>query len=67
MQRQGAKARIVQGLGDLILTGFRLLPSLPVMVFTGTMLSVVLAVVFDLLLVGLQRVLTPWTRRGAAA
>ena len=53
------------GLGDLILTGFRLLPPLPVMVTTGTVLSVVLAVVFDLSLVGLQRVLTPWTRRGA--
>lgn len=54
------------GLGGLILTGFRLLPALPVMVFTGTVLSVILAVVFDLSLVGLQRMLTPWTRRGAA-
>ncbi len=52
------------GLGDLILTGFRLLPPLPVMILVGTVLSVVLAVAFDLSLVGLQRVLTPWTRRG---
>lgn len=53
------------GLGALILTGFRLLPILPVMIVTGTVLSVVLAVVFDLALVGVQRVLTPWSRRGA--
>lgn len=52
------------GLGSLILTGFRLLPPLPVMILVGTVLSVVLAVAFDLSLVGLQRVLTPWTRRG---
>lgn len=51
------------GLGRLILTGFRLLPILPVMIVTGTVLSVVLAVVFDLGLVGLQRALTPWDRR----
>lgn len=50
------------GLGGLILTGFRLLPPLPVMIVVGTVLSVVLAVVFDLTLVGLQRVLTPWSR-----
>jgi len=54
------------GLGSLILTGFRLLPILPVMIVTGTVLSVVLAVAFDLALVGVQRVLTPWSRRGAS-
>lgn len=53
------------GLGGLILTGFRLLPPLPVMIVVGTVLSVVLAVAFDLSLVGLQRLLTPWTRRAA--
>lgn len=53
------------GLGQLILTGFRLLPPLPVMIVVGTALSVVLAVVFDLVLVGVQRLLTPWSRRGA--
>lgn len=54
------------GLGQLILTGFRLLPPLPVMIVVGTVLSVVLAVAFDLVLVGAQRLLTPWTRRPAA-
>ncbi len=54
------------GLGSLILTGFRLLPPLPVMIVTGTVLSVVLAVAFDLALVGLQRVLTPWSRGRAS-
>lgn len=51
------------GLGQLILTGVRLLPPLPVMIVVGTALSVVLAIVFDLSLVGLTRVLTPWTAR----
>lgn len=51
------------GLGQLILTGVRLLPPLPVMIVVGTVLSVVLAIVFDLSLVGLTRVLTPWTAR----
>jgi osmoprotectant transport system permease protein len=54
------------GLGGLILTGFRLLPPLPVMIVVGTVGSVVLAIAFDLALVGLQRMLTPWTRREAA-
>ncbi len=52
------------GLGQLILTGIRLgPPPLPVMIVVGTVLSVVLAVAFDLALVGLTRVLTPWTAR----
>lgn len=50
------------GLGQLILTGFRLIPILPVMIVVGTVLSVVLAVAFDLALVGTQRLLTPWNR-----
>lgn len=54
------------GLGFLILRGFRLLPPLPVMIVVGTVLSVVLAVAFDLALVGLQRLLTPWTRARAS-
>lgn len=53
------------GLGGLILTGFRLLPPLPVMIVVGTVLSVVLAVAFDLLLVWVRRLLTPWSSGGA--
>ncbi len=55
------------GLGQLILTGVRLLPPLPVMIVVGTVLSVVLAILFDLALLGLTRVLTPWTRRRRSA
>ncbi|GAB2739183.1 ABC transporter permease [Nocardioides pakistanensis] len=51
------------GLGNLLLqavqTQFR--PQ----VLTASVLCVALAVAFDLLLVGAQRVLTPWTRRAA--
>ncbi len=53
------------GLGFLILRGIQLLPVLSVMVVVGTVLSVVLAVAFDLALVGIQRLATPWTRRAA--
>lgn len=35
-------------------------------VLTASVLCVLLAVAFDLLLVGVQRVLTPWTRTGVA-
>jgi osmoprotectant transport system permease protein len=35
-------------------------------VLTASVLCVLLAVFFDLILVGTQRVLTPWTRTGAA-
>lgn len=55
------------GLGQLILTGFRLTPVLPVMIVVGTVLSVVLAIAFDLSLLGLTRVLTPWTRSRRSA
>jgi osmoprotectant transport system permease protein len=53
------------GLGQLILSGFRVLPPYPTQILVGTALSVVLAVVVDVLLVALERLLTPWTR-GAA-
>jgi osmoprotectant transport system permease protein len=53
------------GLGQLILRGLNLFSS-PVgvaQIFTGTVLSIVLAVVLDLALVLIGRALTPWTRR----
>lgn len=53
------------GLGQLILTGFRVLPPFPTLIVVGTGLSVVLAVVVDLALLGLERALTPWARRRA--
>jgi osmoprotectant transport system permease protein len=52
------------GLGQLMLRGFN--RSFPTMVYVGVVMSVVLAVTLDLLLVGLQRVLTPWSRTRAA-
>jgi osmoprotectant transport system permease protein len=52
------------GLGNLILDGLRRDFRTPLVV--GSVLSLALAVVADLLLVGLQRLLTPWAR-GAAA
>jgi osmoprotectant transport system permease protein len=51
------------GLGQYILRGFRVLPPYPTQIIVGTVLSVVLAVVVDLLLLGLERALTPWARR----
>ncbi len=48
------------GLGQLMLRGFN--RSFPTMVYVGVVMSVVLAVTLDLLLVGLQRLLTPWAR-----
>jgi osmoprotectant transport system permease protein len=53
------------GLGQFILRGFRVLPPYPTQIIVGTALSVILAVAVDLLLLGLERVLTPWTRRRA--
>jgi osmoprotectant transport system permease protein len=52
------------GLGQLMLRGFN--RSFPTMVYVGVVASVALAVALDLALVGLQRVLTPWTRARAA-
>ncbi|MFH1475456.1 MAG: ABC transporter permease [Chloroflexota bacterium] len=52
------------GLGQLMLRGFN--RSFPTMVYVGVVASVALAVALDLLLVGLQRLLMPWTRARAA-
>jgi len=54
------------GLGQFILSGFRVLPPFPTQIIVGTGLSVVLAIVFDLGLLGVERALTPWARRRAA-
>lgn len=57
------------GLGQLILRGLNIFSS-PVgvaQIFAGTALSIVLAVVLDVLLVLLGKALTPWTRRVGAA
>ncbi|MGH8984131.1 MAG: ABC transporter permease [Acidimicrobiia bacterium] len=51
------------GLGALILDGLRRDFSTPLMV--GALLSIMLAVTLDLGLLGLQRLATPWQRRGA--
>jgi osmoprotectant transport system permease protein len=50
------------GLGKLFIEGFTLNFATPIVV--GLVLSVLLAFAADLALVGLQRQLTPWTRRG---
>ena len=49
------------GLGQLFLQGLTLYR--PTAIMTGFVLSVAFAVTADLLLVGVQRALTPWTRR----
>jgi osmoprotectant transport system permease protein len=53
------------GLGDLILGGFRN-NFYRAEIVTGAVLTVALALVLDLLLAGLGRLLTPWLRRRAA-
>jgi len=53
------------GLGAYILTGIRLTTLHPTMILVGTFLSVVLALIVDLSLLGLERALTPWSRRKA--
>jgi osmoprotectant transport system permease protein len=50
----------IPNLGQLIITGFR--RPVYTAITVGVVLSVALAVVADLALVGLQRLLTPWTR-----
>ena len=50
------------GLGDLIMGGFWN-NFYKAEIFTGTVLCVGLALIFDLALVGLGRLLTPWSRR----
>jgi osmoprotectant transport system permease protein len=52
------------GLGQFITEGLQ--TSFPTKIYLGAGLSVVLAFVIDGLLVGLERVLTPWTRARAA-
>jgi osmoprotectant transport system permease protein len=56
----------VGGLGQLFTRGFQLFYTQPIIV--GIVLSVALAGLCDLAIVGLQRLVTPWTRyqRGAA-
>lgn len=53
------------GLGQLIFDGLNRFFNTPLLV--GAALTVALAVTLDLLLVALQRALTPWTRRGQVA
>lgn len=55
------------GLGSFILSGFRVLPEHPTQIIVGVVLSVALAVAVDLLLLGLERMLTPWASRTAVA
>ena len=53
------------GLGDLILGGFRN-NFYKAQILTGAVLCVALALILDLLLAGLGRLLTPWLRRRTA-
>ncbi len=57
------------GLGFFILRGLSLFysPIGTTQIVVGTVVSVLLAVAVDLMLVGLQRVATPWAQRRAAA
>ncbi|MFC0624692.1 ABC transporter permease [Kribbella deserti] len=54
----------IGGLGDLFTDGFQKNFLTPIIV--GIVLSLALALLADLLIVGLQRLLTPWARAGAA-
>ncbi|KPC88021.1 ABC transporter permease, partial [Streptomyces sp. NRRL F-6602] len=53
------------GLGSLILDGLD--TDFRAQVLAASVLCVILAITADLLLLGLQRLCTPWTRLGAAA
>ncbi|MFC7535437.1 ABC transporter permease [Actinoplanes sp. GCM10030250] len=53
------------GLGDLIMSGFRN-NFYKAQIMTGALLCVALALVLDLMLAGLGRLLTPWSRGRAA-
>lgn len=53
------------GLGFFILNGLRRSILFPTEVFVGTVGAVVLAALLDLLILGLERLLTPWAHRGA--
>ena len=50
------------GLGHFILQGLRTFD--PTLAFLGATLSLVLAILLDALLVGAERLVTPWARRG---
>lgn len=52
------------GLGRFILSGFRVLPIHPTQILVGTFASILLAVGCDMLLLGVERALTPWSRGG---
>src|SRR5215469_9595814 len=52
------------GLGQLISAGFH--ANYRAEIGTATVLAVLLALLLDLVLIGVGRVLTPWTRRGAS-
>ena len=49
------------GLGQLMLSGF--ISLFPTQIYVGALLSVALAVIADAMLLLVQRLLTPWTRR----
>jgi len=51
------------GLGFFILNGFRRSIVFPTEIIVGTVLVVVLATVLDLILLGVERALTPWAGR----
>lgn len=55
----------VQSLGTLFTDG--LFRSFPTEIAVGIILTLVLALLMDLLLVGIERLLTPWTRRAGAS
>ena len=51
------------GLGFFILNGFRKSIVFPTEIIVGTVLAVVLAAILDALLLGVERIITPWRRR----
>ncbi len=53
----------VGGLGDLFTEGFQRSHTTPII--WGILLSMLLAFVVDMAIVGVERLATPWTRRGA--
>jgi osmoprotectant transport system permease protein len=53
------------GLGFFILNGLRRSILFPTEVFLGTVAAIALAAVLDVLLLGVERLLTPWARRQA--
>ena len=53
------------GLGDLIFTGIQ--RDFPTMIIAGAVLSSLLAIAADLLFVGAERMMSPWSRRARGA